>query len=126
MTKVLLINPPGTLQDGFTNPPLGLLYIAGTLKANNINVSIVDGCIKGWDGIHQALKTYKPDIAGITCLPPQRKKALQTAQLAKQYNPSVLTVIGGAHPTIMYKQLLENYPFVDIAVLGEGDKRILK
>ena len=106
MTKVLLINPPGTLQDGFTNPPLGLLYIAGTLSANNIDVTIVDGCIKGWEGINQALKTYKLDIAGITCLTPQRKKALQAAQLAKQCDPSILTVIGGAHPTIMYKQLL--------------------
>jgi len=124
--KVLLINPPETEQGNFSGPPLGLLYLAGSLLKENIDVEIIDGCLNGWKKIKQKIGTYKPDIIGITCLTPGRKKALKVAEIAKKINKNILVIMGGVHPTIMYRQLLENYPFVDICALGEGEQTLLE
>ncbi|GAB4487448.1 MAG: radical SAM protein [Thermodesulfovibrionales bacterium] len=120
------MNPPDTAQDGFSNPPLGLLYLAGTLLAHGFEVKVVDGCLDGSAGIRAVLEAFRPDIVGITCLTPGRKKALEAARMAKEIDPSVHTIMGGAHPTIMYRQLLEHYPFVDTVVRGEGERTLLE
>lgn len=126
MKRILLVNPHATEQDGFSNPPLGLLYLAGTLLKNGFEVRIVDGCREGKDAIIRELETYRPHIAGITCLTPGRKRALEIAAIAKSLDSNVVTVLGGAHPTIMYRQILESYPEVDLVVLGEGEQTLLE
>lgn len=125
MTKILLINPHVTEQDGFTNPPLGLLYLAGTLLRGGFDVMVVDGCREGKDAINKALISYQPHIVGITCLTPGRKRALEIVALVKSLNRNTMAVLGGAHPTIMYRQLLEQYPDIDVVVLGEGEQTML-
>ncbi len=126
MKRVLLINPHDTAQDGYTNPPLGLLYIAGTLEKHGFSVQIVDGCLEGKDSIRKALVDLHPQFVGITCLTPGRKKALEVARMVRETDPDILIVLGGAHPTIMYKQMLEQYDCVDLIVLGEGEQTYLK
>jgi len=126
MKKVLLVNPHGTKQDGFSNPPLGLLYIAGMLLRHGVDVQVVDGCLDGREGIVRALREYHPHWVGITCLTPGRKKAIEVARLAKEMDAEIKVMIGGAHPTIMYKQMLENYPCIDYLVLGEGEYSCLE
>jgi radical SAM superfamily enzyme YgiQ (UPF0313 family) len=124
--KVLLVNPHESDQAGFTNPPLGLLYIAGTLLEHGFEVRVVDGCRDGKEAIQDALSDFQPDIVGITCLTPGRKKALEVADMAKELNPMTTVVMGGAHATIMYRQILENYPAVDYVVLAEGEETFLE
>jgi radical SAM superfamily enzyme YgiQ (UPF0313 family) len=126
MNKVLLVNPHETEQSGFSNPPLGLLYLAGTLLKNGFDVRIVDGCLEGKRAIEKSIAEFQPDMVGITCLTPGRKKALEVAKMAKDFNGGIKVVMGGAHPTIMHRQLLENYPFVDFIVLGEGEETCLE
>lgn len=124
--KVLLINPPETEQSGFSGPPLGLLYLAGSLLKEGVKTEIIDGCLEGWRKVEEKIRDYKPDIVGIPCLTPGRKKAFKVAKIAKNINKNILTVIGGVHPTIMYQQILKNYPFIDICVLGEGEKTLIE
>lgn len=126
MQKVLLIIPPETTQTGFFCPPLGLLYLAGTLKKQSIDVQFIDGCIKGWSGIQEKIKTYLPDIVGITCLTSMRKRALSVARMVKEINRDITVVLGGAHATIMYDQLLSHYDDIDIVVRGEGEMTFLE
>jgi anaerobic magnesium-protoporphyrin IX monomethyl ester cyclase len=126
MRKILLINPHGTAQDGYTNPPLGLLYLAGTLMKNGISVRVADACLDGKEVIGRALAEFRPDVVGITCLTPGRKKALEAAKMVKKFDPSIQTVLGGAHPTIMYRQLLEQYDCIDLVAMGEGEQTLLE
>jgi hypothetical protein len=58
--KILLINPPETQQLGYTNPPLGLLYLAGTLKAHGLESKLIDGGLLGWASVEKALAEYNP------------------------------------------------------------------
>jgi anaerobic magnesium-protoporphyrin IX monomethyl ester cyclase len=126
MTRILLINPHESEQSGFTNPPLGLLYIAGTLLKHGFDVQILDCCIEGEGAILKVVEGVRPDIVGITCLTPARKKSLEVAKTVKNYDSSIKVVMGGVHPTIMHKQLMENYPFLDIVVIGEGEITFLE
>lgn len=126
MNKVLLINPPETMQTGFTCPPLGLLCLAGTLRDNGFDIRIIDGCIQGWSNVEEEMRKFFPDIVGITCLTPGRKNALNVARMAKTINQNCVVVLGGAHPTIMYRQLLGHYKDVDIVVRGEGEITFLE
>ncbi|MBU4464012.1 MAG: B12-binding domain-containing radical SAM protein [Proteobacteria bacterium] len=126
MRKVLLINPHELKQGDFFCPPLGLLYIAGTLRDKGIDVQFIDGCIRGLPGIREKIRTYFPDIVGITTHTSTRKKALAIARMVKDINKNATVVMGGVHPTIMYQQLLEHYDDVDIVVRGEGEISFLK
>jgi len=123
---VLLVNPWGTEQDGYTNPPLGLLYLAGTLLKHNFTVDVVDCCVDGEDALRQKLVLLHPKIVGVTCLTPARHRALEVAEQVKMFDRNIQVVFGGAHSTIMHRQLLENYSFIDCVVLGEGEYTFLE
>lgn len=120
--KIALIYPPGQDQGGFSNAPLCLLYLAGTLRSAGYTVDIIDGYTEGWTGLEQAL-TKQYDIVGITIYSQGRYQALKCAQLAKE--SGAIVIMGGAHATLMWKQLLNNYPYIDICVLGEGELTLL-
>lgn len=126
MKRVLLINPYGTDVGGFSNPPLGLLYLAGTLLKHGYQVRIIDGCHVGKDGVQQGIKEFAPQIVGITCLTPGRVRAIEVARMVKQFNRDILVVLGGVHATIMYRQILDHYPDIDYVVLGEGEQTLLE
>ncbi len=126
MKRILLVNPHETEQLGYTNPPLGLLYIAGTLLKHGFGVQVIDGCLEGKEAVRKGLDDFRPDMVGVTCLTPGRKKTLEVVAMAKAIDPGVKVVLGGAHATIMHGQMLRNYPLVDFIVLGEGEQAMLE
>lgn len=124
--KVLLINPHETGQSGFTSPPPGLLYLAGNLIRNSIDVDFVDGCLNGLPAIINAINEYRPDMVGISCLTLFRNKSIEVAQLVKKINPEIQVTFGGAHASIMYEQLLTTFSCIDFIVIGEGEQTFLE
>lgn len=124
--RVLLINPPEIEYTGFNNPPLALLYLAGTLKNSGVKVKVLDGFFCGWKGIKNEIKMFKPTIVGTTCLTVYRFSSYKILEIAKMVNPQILTILGGVHATMMHTQIIENYPFVDAVVRGEGEQTLLK
>jgi len=124
--KILLINPLGTKNNGYYCPPLGLLYLAGMLLDNGFEVEIIDGAFNNWRKIKKKIKDYNPSIVGISCFTATRNQAMRIAKMTKTINKNILTVVGGMHATYLYEQILSYYPFVDICVLGEGEKTLLE
>lgn len=125
-TKILLINPPGTNLIKIPPPPLGLLYLAGTLLEAGFETKLVDGCVDGWNVIEKTIKSYHPTIVGISCFTPARKKSLKVARIVKKIDRNILVILGGMHATHMYEQIFSHYSFVDICVRGEGEKTLLE
>ncbi len=124
--RVLLINPPHVEQGGYTPSPLGILYLTSFLRKNlkNIKVQIVDGAIQGERSVKDKIKSFKPDLIGISVLTPGRHEALKVASLSKKINPRGQIVLGGVHPTIMWQQMMTNYRQIDFVVRGEGEKTL--
>jgi anaerobic magnesium-protoporphyrin IX monomethyl ester cyclase len=143
--KVLLINPPQTFYPGSDPPagnlPLGLLYIAAVLERAGHEVEILDAFMMGssfqkigdtllvgmpYEKIKEEIRRRKPSIVGIanpfTC---QAEHAIKVGNIVKEVDPSILTVVGGPHVTVVPVEFLEEAKNIDIAVIGEGECTML-
>lgn len=144
--KILLLNPPISGQkkeELLMREPLGLAYLAGTLIANNFDVSVLDFFSYGGGKITaigkkfirgatekeivEVLKQFSPDIIGVTCnFTTYSKDALNLAEIAKKVHPNSIVVMGGAHASLSpWEQMMKN-KFIDILVRGEGEITFLE
>ncbi len=144
--KVLLINPPQTFYPGSDAPagnlPLGLMYIAAVLQKEAYKVEILDAFSADYpfdkngetvrvgmpfDRIRLQIEERKPDIVGIAGpFTSEIEHAIKVSNIAKEVNPSILTVVGGPHVTLVPKEFLREAKDVDIAVTGEGEYAMLE
>jgi radical SAM superfamily enzyme YgiQ (UPF0313 family) len=77
----------------------------------------------GWDEIRKEIKNSKADLFGISSsFTPYHGEALKIAQIIKEWNSRKIVVMGGAHVSSDPEGVLKN-PFVDYAVMGEGEIR---
>ena len=126
--KTLLLNP--TMVSGWIPnviPPIGLGYLkACLLKEGFKEVKVVDmGGLKV-ESIREIIHTESPEIVGITTFTDTRVNTLKAVAIAKEINPQVKTILGGVHATVMYQQIMENYPAVDIICRGESERTIVE
>ncbi|MCK4351980.1 cobalamin-dependent protein [candidate division WOR-3 bacterium] len=135
--KVLLINPPSSVEErygkslgrlGPTTPPLGLAYIAAVLEKRGDDVEILDAPALNFtcDDImaHFSKKSY--DIVGISILTPTYAQSVQVIRNIRRANSNVKIIVGGAHPTIMPREVLEENPEIDFVVISEGEFTIVE
>jgi len=126
--KILLLYKP---NDAVEDPeeiamPLGLRYIAAYLKNKKYDAVLENLKGRTKEQITGLIQKENPDIVGFTIYTFNRFSTLETARLAKQINPKIKTVLGGPYAHIMYKQILENFDFIDFIVRGEGEETMLK
>lgn len=142
--KILLIYPPVTIYgSGKVGPhlPLGLAYLGAYLEKEGYPVKILDALALGKDNVktrgkltrfglspnqvRKEIKNFSPDIVGVSVMfTAFTDDAYEVAKLAKEVNPRIITVFGGAHVSINPKAILKNKN-VDIAVKGEGEVTFL-
>ena len=130
--KVLLVTSsfedlPLKMSEEFANKtyyPLGLAYIHSYLESKNIEVETLwlnnkqyKSCFKE---VIDKIKEFSPDLVGFQMLTCNRVSSYYLIEWIHENFPKIKIVIGGIHATIMYKQLIERYPFL-IAVLGDGE-----
>jgi anaerobic magnesium-protoporphyrin IX monomethyl ester cyclase len=104
-------------------PPLGMLYIAGMLINEGIEVSILDQAIRNAT-IEQTINWVKkqdPDIVGFSVCGSSAREAFKVVEAVKQAMPGTLTVLGNYHATFNAERILRKYQAVDIIVRGEGE-----
>ncbi len=143
--KTLLINPPQTFFPGSDIPaanlPLGLMYIAAVLDEAGYNVEILDAFMtdlafrkKGditevgmsYEKIREEIQRRNPDIVGIANpFTSQVEHAIKVADIVKEIDSSILTVVGGPHGTVVPVEFLEAAKNVDIVAIGEGEYTML-
>lgn len=126
--KIYLINSPAFTERWATcYPPLGILYIAANLEKYDYNVKVIDMQADEkltFDDIKSILYKEKPDIVGLSVYTPWRFDSFKLIKVAKEAGAK--TIIGGPHVTAMPELILKNYPYVDIAVRGEGEETVLE
>ncbi len=140
--KILLINPPNSVDSKISFninvfQPLGLAYVASVLDKNNYQVKILDALAEGFDQerivngrrmiglsysqIRKEIIKFNPDIVGVTApFSFQSHEAHEVVDLVKKIRPSIVTVVGGSHPTIQPEDMIGNKN-VDYVVRGEGE-----
>ncbi|MCE2971252.1 MAG: magnesium-protoporphyrin IX monomethyl ester anaerobic oxidative cyclase [Burkholderiales bacterium] len=126
--RVLMIQPNyhcGGAEIAGNWPPGWVAYIGGALKGAGItNVRFVDAMTNDIadDKLAELIRTNQPDVVLATAITPMIYQAQKTLKLAKEAAPGCVTVLGGIHPTFMYAQVLNEAPWIDYIVRGEGEE----
>lgn len=133
--SILLASAPYSLKErygslsflGATLPSLGLLMLGAVLGRAGNKVQIVDASAQdiGFKEIIGRIKENKPNLIGLTAVTPAIARTAKLASMIKGINPDIPIIIGGPHFTALPKQTLQDYPFFDYGVLGEGEESIL-
>jgi radical SAM superfamily enzyme YgiQ (UPF0313 family) len=125
--KICLISPPynSAVKSvvGVSSPPLGLAYIASVLRQNP-EVKIIDSNILNYTigDVEEELRSFNPDVVGITSVTPSIYEAYKVAETAKKVREDCTVVLGGPHATFMPRQTMEECKYIDIIVRGEGEE----
>lgn len=125
--KFSFINPTPSSESMYMVPtawpPLGILYCAGVLMNEGVEVSILDQPAKRFslDQTVSWVRKEDPDILGFSVLLSAAKEAPKIAERVKAENPNITIVFGNYHATFNAERILKKYPFVDVVVRGEGE-----
>ncbi len=137
--KILLVNPPRaheivgnnpTLIEERRghNPPLGLLYLAGYLRANTPHqVAVLDAQVEELDypGLRDRIAAFAPEVVGVTAMTLTLLDVVRTVAEAKAAAPACRVVVGGPHAHLYPRETLD-LPGVDYLVLGEGEETLAR
>ena len=105
--------------------PNGLLYTSAFLKENGHDNQLLNLSNYDWGKTRELIKKSYPEIAGITCYTYNRSTVFRLADIIKENNPKCKVVLGGPHASVLYEQILEKHPSIDIIVIGEGEQTFL-
>jgi len=149
--KILLIEPPFHRFMGFYRYffPFSLSSLSSYLKKNDHQVLIYDAdheekpvsmtstdllevfpkYLEGiqnpnhslWKEVEKVIKDYRPDLVGITFMSTKMGSIEKIILISKKIFPHIPVVLGGAHPSVLYKSSLEQTK-ADFVILGEGEK----
>lgn len=129
--RILFIHPnyhSGGAEIAGNWPPAWVAYLTGHLKAAGYeDVHFVDAMTHHLDDetVRQRIAELRPDIVGLTAITPAIYKAERLLQIAKEVDERIVTVLGGIHGTFMYPQVLQEAPWIDAVVRGEGEQVFL-
>ncbi len=137
--KVLLINPPYSPYQRYGRKlgkiggivePLGLAYIASFLREYRRyhEIKILDAIAMRMsvsEVIDYILNTHV-DVVGISTFTPAYPIVNKIVTKLKQKNPKIVTVIGGPHASALPMETLQEMPFVDYLIKGEGELTFLE
>lgn len=146
MSFITLLRPPFVYsRRAFSKPvvpPLGVAYLAASLRANGHQVEVIDALA---EGVSRTGPTLHPQLeyrglpvdAIVERISPQTDAiaissmfALEwphTEEMIRQISeqfPSKPVIVGGEHATATYEYILKTSPAVTCVVLGEGEETI--
>ena len=135
LPKILLVTAPyhcWGVQVVGTWPPLHLVYLAGAAREADVVPKIHDAMNEShsYAQIRAEIERFRPDyVLAYDYLPVTG--AISTAslpasiailKLAKEIDPGIVTLLGGPHPTFLFREVLESETgVVDYVLRGEGE-----
>ena len=131
-----LLLPRGDLLSIDTQPHLGLISLASVLRCANHQVHLIDPKLKIksgdviWDRdlyrvFAKLIVDLSPDVVGFTTLGCSFIFTLKVARHVKQMLPGVRIILGGPHSTILGREILSRFDWIDLVVRHEAEPTIL-
>ena len=122
MTRILLIYPyfkPRSDRSSFRFPPLGLGYLASSLRSCGYQPWLLDCTFLDREEARQIAMESKADIVGIYSMASMLEDSLTFAKLMR--NRCDLLMAGGPLPSCSPATFLDDF---DLVVIGEGEQTI--
>ncbi|MFQ4136108.1 magnesium-protoporphyrin IX monomethyl ester anaerobic oxidative cyclase [Nodosilinea sp. PGN35] len=126
--RILMIQPnyhAGGAEIAGNWPPSWVPYVGGALKAAGFSeVRFIDAMTHYIDDepLAAMIAEYQPNVVMATAITPMIYKSQTTLRIAKAVCPEAVTIMGGVHPTFMYREVLGEAPWVDYIIRGEGEE----
>ena len=99
---IVLLNPPGRNKqpESFIVPPLGLAYLAASLRQAGYRVTIKDALAEqmSWPDLEHFIKYERPDILGLSTMTPVIDTTFAAIRIARPYVSTI--VVGGPHVSV--------------------------
>ena len=121
--NILLVRGKPTFMDMIVGIPIGLVYIAPIAQKKGHHVEILDLALEEnpEDALDSRLRERHWDVAGFTCMTAEFEGAETAARQVKAFDPSIKTIFGGQHPTIVTEEVLSTDD-CDFVCMGEGEE----
>jgi len=107
-------------------PDLGLMYIASSVRAEEMDVCIKDCRKDKWD--IETLKNYvlsqKPLVVGIKAYSNEISRVVKMTMAIREVHPESTIIVGGPHPSMDPEGSLEQIKEADFIFVGESEKNI--
>ncbi len=126
--RILLIQPnyhSGGAEIAGNWPSSWVPYVGGALKtAGFTDIEFIDAMTKYIDDeqLAEMIRDRQPDIVLATAITPMIYKSQSTLKLVKEICPNAKAIMGGVHPTYMYREVLSEAPWIDYIIRGEGEE----
>ena len=108
--------------------PLGVAYLGSILKTAGYDVTLFDYFNKPLIEIENEfialIKKEQPAVVSFTILSMNRTASFYLIKKIKKNAPQTKIISGGVHCSVLYEQILRNFP-VDAICLGEGENVII-
>lgn len=136
--ELLLISPPDYLTREFRGAqPLGIAYLAASLRAAGIGVQLLDANMNDpmpLDALVQRVADFVAGVrqrggrpaVGVSVVSQVIATVAVLAERIKAVDPGVLLIVGGYHPTFADRAILEDFAAIDLCVRGEGEQTIVE
>jgi radical SAM superfamily enzyme YgiQ (UPF0313 family) len=147
MPAVCLIRGPLVSQRGSVNneptPPIGLAYLAGSLRAVGYPVRAIDATAQAFDRVYDVpgttLEAHGIALEEVVEQIPARTRVIGISATfshewlphrtmiaaIRQRHPDAVIVAGGEHPTALAEYCLDDCPALDCIALGEGEETLV-
>jgi len=137
----MLIFPPVTMArtyDKMCCMPMGIAYLGAVLR-EEYEVRLLDAVVEGHrferdvterifqygldaEAIMDRVRRFGPDVVGLSCLFSSQFAAVaDISARVKSWDPDVVVVTGGTHPTFLPRRCLEEEG-IDYIVMGEAEE----
>jgi len=130
---MMLVSPPAyrVVERYYDRPPYprtALASLAAFLRASGIDVCVLDCKFDRLDysAAVEKIVSACPDVVGFTAFTNEIIQAAHLAELVKQQDPRITTVIGGVHVTALPEQTMREFTTFDFGVVGEGEETLVE
>lgn len=122
--KIMLLSLPGLDERDGNLYPLGLGYLAASLKHDHVveayHFNLMSAVRRE---LPVRLRSFNPEIVGLTCSTFNRGFVKATIKKIKQYNANIKVVVGGVHASFCSDQMINCYG-ADAVIIGEGERTL--
>jgi anaerobic magnesium-protoporphyrin IX monomethyl ester cyclase len=106
-------------------PPLSLLYLGAVLEKEGHKVEILDYYMENVSMEKLKNSLNSSDAVGMTIYTYDCKSAQDISKNIKDLDSEIPLIIGGPHCIFYQKKSLQDFPYADISIVGEGEQGIL-
>ncbi len=127
----MLIRPPsilGYIARENIQHPINLTMLASEALASGLEVELLDYELEIYDKARFGfrVRSSKPDLIGFSAVTPHITICAAMAEIAKKNRPQVYTAVGGPHSSVLPAETLQEFPYFDFVVIGEGEYTLVE